>query len=127
MRISDWSSDVCSSDLRRIDRAQACLEENVVIRHDTNDGHVEGAAIVVVVAAARVGSRRVEVPFRRPHQPVGYDLAPLGRDLDLAGEGRQRQRGGEEHGLDRIPRSEEHTPDLQSLMTIPYAGFCLKK
>src|SRR3546814_6336942 len=46
---------------RRIDRAQAGLEENVVIRHDTNDSHVEGAAIVVVVAAARVGSRRVEV------------------------------------------------------------------
>src|SRR3546814_7855753 len=33
----------------------------------------------------------------------------------------------EEHGIDRIDRSEEHTSELQSLMRISYAVFCLKK
>src|SRR3546814_925083 len=46
---------------RRIEKMEAGLEENVVIRHDTNDGHVEGAAIVVVVAAARVEIGRAHV------------------------------------------------------------------
>src|SRR3546814_6508223 len=40
---------------------------------------------------------------------------------------RHRQRQGCELGQDRILRSEEHTSELQSLMRISYAVFCLKK
>src|SRR3546814_8788214 len=42
--------------------------------------------------------------------------------------GRQRsRRGDEDEGLERPPRSEEHTSELQSLMRITYAVVCLKK
>src|SRR3546814_7878764 len=44
---------------------------------------------------------------------------------------RHRRRPGERHQLHRLPgrlpRSEEHTSELQSLMRISYAVFCLKK
>src|SRR3546814_3664620 len=42
MRISDWSSDVCSSDLKRIERViDANGNEKVTIRFILDDGHVE--------------------------------------------------------------------------------------
>src|SRR3546814_10234381 len=50
-----------------------------------------------------------------------------------AGGGRRRQpvhvepQGLRDHGIDQPHRSEEHTSELQSLMRISYAVFCLKK
>src|SRR3546814_10536012 len=80
MRISDWSSDVCSSDLRCHHWRRRSRE------------HGEGR------------SRRQCHHFRsRRHRP-------------------QRASGREDGG-----RSEEHTSELQSLMRISYAVFCLKK
>src|SRR3546814_1616341 len=49
--------------------------------------------------------------------PVPPARTPVRRRADVAGAGR---------GLD-LPRSEEHTSELQSLMRISYAVFCLKK
>src|SRR3546814_5769037 len=59
------------------------------------------------------------------------------RDLDLhmlacvhAGDGllgMHLRRGTQDHGIDVVERSEEHTSELQSLMRISYAVFCLKK
>src|SRR3546814_9668449 len=95
MRISDWSSDVGSSDLdHRGDR-----------RGEGAD-HAE--------AAGHVGRER-----RR--------AAGFGQLRD------QRRRHGAPDGLavgvprPRLGRSEEHTSELQSLMRISYAVFCLKK
>src|SRR3546814_10038060 len=45
---------------------------------------------------------------------VAKSLAPAAEDLDLA-------------AFERAVRSEEHTSELQSLMRISYAVFCLKK
>src|SRR3546814_3635101 len=78
MRISDWSSVVCSSDL-----------------HQPRAG-----------AHTRTG--RAESRFFQAHRP-----APS-----------RRYRAGTLH---RTGRSEEHTSELQSLMRISYAVFCLKK
>src|SRR3546814_971647 len=101
MRISDWSSDVCSSDL--VDRA-------VLYR-------------VLYV-----------------HQPD--DVQRMGQGLGLAADFRdhgrlkrmRRQRAGAVAGMDaglldmlHDARSEEHTSELQSLMRISYAVFCLTK
>src|SRR3546814_5224189 len=97
MRISDWSSDVCSSDLyRRLQLLDSGLP------HDRPDLH------------PRQLSR-------------GLDRAALSRaDAPLA-----RGLGGGDggHGAAGLPdgRSEEHTSELQSLMRISYAVFCLKK
>src|SRR3546814_4956276 len=46
-------------------------------------------------------------------------------ELDV--EAAERGRGAEHVGLDALGRSEEHTSELQSLMRISYAVFCLKK
>src|SRR3546814_985059 len=133
MRISDWSSDVCSSDLwwggheRRLERygrnltcrrcrALACPSDVVGL-------HAGRAREVQSLAQAIAGER----PGLRGHQGA----------LDQPGwSGRRRgdrpARGGSVgagrgalHGT--VVRSEEHTSELQSLMRISYAVFCLKK
>src|SRR3546814_1707913 len=102
MRISNWSSDVCSSDL---DRARLAIE---AVGVDLVGESREQADIIGAVSEA-------EVPVH------------LGRAFEQVGEGvpAERERGGK---ADRRPeRSEEHTSELQSLMRISYAVFCLKK
>src|SRR3546814_10232351 len=105
MRISDWSSDVCSSDL---DRARKWREDHCAARDRAGRDHAPAGD----VHAARPGAVRVPAQRRqgsvRPGDERGADLARAGG----AGEGR---------------RSEEHTSELQSLMRISYAVFCLKK
>src|SRR3546814_4526842 len=89
MRISDWSSDVCSSDLDRpVIEHRAGADDRCVAR-----------------------GRAVDHRAFRPHPG----------DLDLDG---QRVAGAVRR---RADRSEEHTSELQSLMRISYAVFCLKK
>src|SRR3546814_5428716 len=85
MRISDWSSDVCSSDL--------VVPAEIVIA-----GADERSGTAAERLAAHGGPRRA-----------------------LAGEQASAQR------CERFGRSEEHTSELQSLMRISYAVFCLKK
>src|SRR3546814_5249618 len=98
MRISDWSSDVCSSDLRRLVR----LSRSVVSgdhRRDLSPGDV---------ADGRAVERK-----RRCRRAV--------RDQGRA------QRIRRLHRPRPRTRSDEHTSELQSLMRISYAVFCLKK
>src|SRR3546814_7335370 len=63
------------------------------------------------------------VPLRRGDSPGGSD--PVGLRLD--GRGRLHQRLDRPPPQPAEPRSEEHTSELQSLMRISYAVFCLKK
>src|SRR3546814_4937839 len=120
MRISDWSSDVCSSDLGRCGwraPANARLALRLEPRLDTK---VEAPPADVVIA--------VEVrPPPGNHVAVGGEGAdPVEQIVDAALE---PDLGSAEveiiGGADR--RSEEHTSELQSLMRISYAVFCLKK
>src|SRR3546814_2929235 len=70
---------------------------------------------------------------RGDHQPARQRLAPLGALLARDGEqfgvvvGRQIAREAGIGGFLAVPRSEEHTSELQSLMRTSYAVFCLKK
>src|SRR3546814_3181905 len=109
MRISDWSSDVCSSDLLR--RAEtACVHATRI---------VEGRQPVLDVG---LGGDRLQPVARRARHPGITRLAreprqQLHREITLR-----------THFLDAIfIRSEEHTSELQSLMRSSYAVFCLKK
>src|SRR3546814_8578370 len=116
MRISDWSSDVCSSDLARGDR------EPRPPHHPDEDRGI----------GARQGKRRrVEGPARHAPVRTRQSRTAVGRtDAKVAGREGQDPRRGEDQGRARRrarPRSEEHTSELQSLMRISYAGFCLKK
>src|SRR3546814_7100906 len=120
MRMSDWSSDVCSSDLQ--------------VRGLAGDG--AGAIFVHGRLELRL---RLRIEFRVPQaEAIGIGIVrliacggPLDRgDGDLAflaraiGGGARRGRPGRCAGR---RRSEEHTSELQSLMRLSYAVFCLKK
>src|SRR3546814_8088280 len=57
----------------------------------------------------------------------GPALAPVDRNRDFARDRRAAQRPALEPEIGGRARSEEHTSELQSLMRISYAVFCLKK
>src|SRR3546814_1627194 len=97
MRISDWSSDVCSSDPWRGRRMSGRTLATQEPRQ--SDGAAAGAA---------VGSRA-----REECQPARCTAQETGR----------LRRSVRAYSY----RSEEHTSELQSLMRISYAVFCLKK
>src|SRR3546814_1742197 len=100
MRISDWSSDVCSSDLKRLAKR--------------GDERGEGKRRADLFGRDHPGRRQVR------HQPASS---------------RERASAAATVAVRRAcsapsaisTRSEEHTSELQSLMRISYAVFCLKK
>src|SRR3546814_9426884 len=117
MRISDWSSDVCSSDLVLMTLERP--EEGVIwvdgrpLYHQERDGQLVPAK----ESHVRDVRRDVSMVFQHfnlfPHKTIrdNVTLGPrktLGLGMDEAEE-----------------RSEEHTSELQSLMRISYAVFCL--
>src|SRR3546814_8933324 len=112
MRISDWSSDVCSSDLRL---GREAAEDDAVHRADPRAGEHRRRAL---------GN----------HRHIDGDAVAL-LDAELLQRVREADDVGEQRGIaDRprlaiggVGRSEEHTSELQSLMRISYAVFCLKK
>src|SRR3546814_1585960 len=111
MRISDWSSDVCSSDLylrqARIPFSQAYLEATLA----RNPGLTRN---LVDLFLARFDPRHQ----KQSETSCAKIVASIQSQLDQVA------------NLDEdriIRRSEEHTSELQSLMRISYAVFCLKK
>src|SRR3546814_2684898 len=115
MRISDWSSDVCSSDLE-------CPEH--VVGHD-----VQGLRNVVRTAALMFDEHRGAVDQDVEIVDRGEAIFRVGRNMD----GNFSVRTDIVDRLQALAlgqgkeRSEEHTSELQSLMRISYAVFCLKK
>src|SRR3546814_8359611 len=99
MRISDWSSDVCSSDLPCVQRRWWW----------------------VALPPVRLPVRQ---PCYSPHVGLIYPARNLTRMPKEFGF-RKGKKG--QHRLPPFhPRSEEHTSELQSLMRLSYAVFCLK-
>src|SRR3546814_7603448 len=115
MRISDWSSDVCSSDL---------FEQFGQVRRQRRGARVAALEAVEHLAqrALQAFGRQVELAQDAADVAV-VDLDQLEQevfDLDIVVAARQAQAGG---GLQCGPaggRSEEHTSELQSLMRISY-------
>src|SRR3546814_10809624 len=103
MRISDWSSDVCSSDLVR--RAAAGeVEESTRVAGD----HAAACSLFSVTASA-ASTRDQSAPGRcAPSLSTWRNARPPRSPWNR-------------------PRSDEHTSELQSLMRISYAVFCLTK
>src|SRR3546814_1088522 len=129
MRISDWSSDVCSSDLR-------VLGEAIWIDVGGDDAGalrgVEDRCRQRVLGAGLGVGREAEHVVVGQASGEGHDVGELRPTLgDRAGLV-ERHRGDTAHLLEVLTaldedRSEEHTSELQSLMRISYAVFCLKK
>src|SRR3546814_5215761 len=103
MRISDWSSDVCSSDLVGV------------------TGKGTGAIGVAGNTRAREATR-LDVGFTETDFDFRTETAEVITDgsFDIIASAMIERSG-------IVERSEEHTSELQSLMRISYAVFCLKK
>src|SRR3546814_4672946 len=122
MRISDWSSDVCSSDLLAARRDAAFVRrerEHLAVARDHLAVGVDHRGGVV---------DRVAVAFvqRTGDQPDAAVAGGAAQDL-LGVAGQALRVGGVHAEAAQLARSEEHTSELQSLMRISYAVFCLKK
>src|SRR3546814_10379992 len=107
MRISDWSSDVCSSDLQQVVGQQQGLARS----------RGEWCALFEARRAQRVQQQRAADDDGEEDQ----DEQPARR---VRGEG---VHAGQHARAHQERRSEEHTSELQSLMRISYAVLCLKK
>src|SRR3546814_4451020 len=101
MRISDWSSDVCSSDLHHRRLARVDRHRDPALRK-RRDGALDALDFVAVPDQRRAGAGR------------------FAADID-----ERRSRRG--HREDRLERSEEHKSELQEQMRKTDAGICLKK
>src|SRR3546814_10736818 len=138
MRISDWSSDVCSSDLRRVllrwrQRRLRARADAVIL--EAAGSHRQGIDDIAKVdhdlAAHRRGHPRpvegqVLLPLRQHHGNIG--IFQTGPEVPAIGKRRAVQSALRHlDGAGVMRRSEEHTSELQSLMRISYAVFCLKK
>src|SRR3546814_5806846 len=115
MRISDWSSDVCSSDLVGVVVAGVAIGLTGLLWIDPAISLV----IVAVIVWGTWGLLRESVTLSLAAVPSGIDPGAVERLLaSLPGVARV-------HDLHIWARSEEHTSELQSLMRISYAVFCL--
>src|SRR3546814_5372371 len=115
MRISDWSSDVCSSDLiGDLQRGMALAAPDTLAASEWLTLSIRA----VDAAPPLKNGRRLKALLGTAEIDVRLRL--LDRDVLEAG-----QRGYAQ--LHCTQRSEEHTSELQSLMRITYAVFCLKQ
>src|SRR3546814_8924918 len=113
MRISDWSSDVCSSDLQHPDDDRG----EQAGKRQTGDR----AEFLADDGIDVIGMRLGQLHLHRALAGAGAEQSPraegIERTIDLIGVAAASQEA----------RSEEHTSELQSLMRNSYAVFCLKK
>src|SRR3546814_9827304 len=117
MRISDWSSDVCSSDLHALGLAIPLVTaisttigaRNGLLVRDRRG--LEEARLLNTVVFDKTGTLTLG-----SHRVVKTTAADGLTDDEVLRVAASVQR-----------RSEEHTSELQSLMRISYAVFCLKK
>src|SRR3546814_1873774 len=110
MRISDWSSDVCSSDL--VYPHQRCSRHEEPCDDQARPDAVEKSQSEGRPAAARRKDASDEAYGDEAKRDVLHQNLPV---PTFATKSRSSW------------RSEEHTSELQSLMRISYAVFCLKK
>src|SRR3546814_9975327 len=108
MRISDWSSDVCSSDLERVASASIASSAKSSVTSSVSSSalywriRLFSGSVRMRLKSSRVSALSSTRIGRRP-----CSSASMSDGLAM--------------------RSEEHTSELQSLMRISYAVFCLKK
>src|SRR3546814_10820589 len=130
MRISDWSSDVFSSDLLASLRGQLCRDVHPAGRGDLARNLRD--RLLLFRPLVRAGHAGDAAPGRPRCQGDGARGRLAGQQCDRSqpwsvGDGGGQRCARAESGLGRGARSEEHTSELQSLMRNSYAVFCLKK
>src|SRR3546814_9840006 len=122
MRISDWSSDVCSSDLPALHRRprQPTVEPALDVREA-----VEADDLARLIESDQVAHPAEQ---RDVGDAVAFVHHPVAARQPVVEHAQQPRRFGRVAvARPLVLRSEEHTYELQSLMRISYAAFCLKK
>src|SRR3546814_1005388 len=134
MRISDWSSDVCSSDLA-VQQAEAGFNgfagDVLILYGDVP--LVRAATMEAMLERLYADDAPLAVVLGfRPVVPGAYGRIIAGRGGMIEKMVEYKDASEEERavtlcnsGLMAVRRSEEHTSELQSLMRISYAVFCL--
>src|SRR3546814_10491000 len=117
MRISDWSSDVCSSDLHGPPGAEEF----------TLGGRTTGLGGPAVRHSPPVLVADADARMRRHRNAAQRRIEEAGRDVDVGNAAERAAADGQIDSAGRKHRSEEHTSELQSLMRSSYAVFCLNK
>src|SRR3546814_6932327 len=114
MRISDWSSDVCSSDLFDVlaRRSDANGARDVTLPYFATV--VRGGTAVVSKRVGQVNIHFADGEYRASASGTAQSYVDRGQATLPA-------------DIQERIRSEEHTSELQSLMRISYAVFCLQK
>src|SRR3546814_6501373 len=123
MRISDWSSDVCSSDLIRttISEMGPVLLARLMGLNDTQEG-------VLTIAFRFADEQGLLLLDLADLQALLAHCAANAPALSAQyGNVTKASVGAIQRQLLQLERSEEHTSELQSLMRLSYALFCLKK
>src|SRR3546814_4927294 len=126
MRISDWSSDVCSSDLHR-------LVGELAQRHLTPAADAEVARLLAGEKDPTLAGVAAWADTLRNEDPPRFKATSKWHYVNTAPDGGCRYVPARDcpdgncvvGAIEK--RSEEHTSELQSLMRISYAVFCLKK
>src|SRR3546814_4541204 len=116
MRISDWSSDVCSSDLYNVPN------NGVVLNNGTRDPISRQSQLAGQVTSNLNLDRAAKVIL---NEVVGPNRSVLSGYTEVVGSA-ANVIVANPYGV-TCTRSEEHTSELQSLMRISYAVFCLQK
>src|SRR3546814_7728223 len=125
MRISDWSSDVCSSDLTRLQQQLAADQIKFGFLRLVEGVGRSPVAATVDHALAEHGAVQfvADVVMALPDREAA--ATALFIDQQRAQPRPNRSKAGAAPFQSRIQqRSEEHTSELQSLMRRPYAVFC---
>src|SRR3546814_5327457 len=105
MRISDWRSDLCSSDLELWEPGERPKAHSRQEGEAVRPRHRKSGSSVIAWTKSRPSRSWLRASTSSSFAARGVDL----------------------NGLVTFVRSEEHTSELQSLMRISYAVFCLKK
>src|SRR3546814_1375485 len=133
MRISDWSSDVCSSDLATSSFSFSFFDSSDLGMPEESPHPLEVWPIQEVLARMTLGvsftffAVRINATTEVTEDSIPYTTPPNLRCQSQLGGGLIH---GEGNRIDSTPltaRSEEHTSELQSLLLSSYAVFCLKK
>src|SRR3546814_6934089 len=155
MRISDWSSDVCSSDLLHADHVGGLLTPDGALAFPEATVHLSAPEWAAMQADADAADLVAAIKPKVAAFEPGAELVPgmvtavvddghtPGHSAYMVTSGNERllyigdtvhhfvvsvQRPAWTIAYDMdAPRSEEHTSELQSLMRISYDVFCLKK
>src|SRR3546814_8489567 len=123
MRISDWSSDVCSSDLEN--------GNFFIINQTTGEPGSPWAYAPPGFGNLLLGKNGIETKADSAYFKVAKDYTPTSpwsfNATYTYTKAVENRFFSETFAFDFPDRSEEHTSELQSLMRISYAVFCLKK